>query len=105
MTKKISSRKADCFGFKIIENTADIGISVWGNDMAGLFSAGLTGCLKITAGTARTSGTESIELDLSALDSEELLIKFLNEILYLINVRRWLPAGIIESTLQETASR
>ena len=97
--KKIRSRQkkkpSNC-GYKPVDHTADIGLYIWGVNMESLLTAGFKGLIGITSALKNLNGNESIKLKISSDDRESLLISFLNEILYLINVKRWMPAKIVK---------
>jgi len=40
-------------------------------------------------------------MELSAQDSEMLLVSYLNEILYLINVKKWIPCKISQLSIKD----
>ncbi len=69
-------------GFQEIEHTADWMLKVWAGDLPGLFEQAARGMYSLS-GTRLGSG-ERVErhLELDALDSEGLLVAFLEELLY-----------------------
>lgn len=83
-------------GFSLLEHTSDIGLKIQGSNLEELFRNGFYGLLSITASKREISGGKSKTIKLAAYDKESLLIDFLNELLYLINVKKWLPCKIIE---------
>lgn len=80
-------------GFSLLEHTADIGIKINGSSLEELFKNAFYGILSIVAETG-ISNCENKIIKLTAPDKESLLIDFLNELLYLINAEKWLPAEI-----------
>ncbi len=86
--------------FSLIEHTADIGIKIQGNNLEELFESGFYGVLSIVA-SRKALVSESKTIELYAPDKECMLVDFLNEILYLINVKNWLPAKIVELNIDE----
>ncbi len=86
--------------FSLIEHTADIGIKIQGNNLEELFKSGFYGVLSIVA-SRKALISESKTIELYAPDKESMLVDFLNEILYLINVKNWLPAKIVELNIDE----
>ena len=86
--------------FSLIEHTADIGIKIQGNNLEELFESGFYGVLSIVA-KRRPPESESKVVELTAPDKESMLVDFLNEILYLVNIENWLPAKIVELNIDE----
>lgn len=80
-------------GFSIIEHTADIGINIWGTSLEKLFRNAIFGLIDLVAENI-PSGKEIKSINITAPDNESLLIDFLNELLYLINVKKWIPNDI-----------
>jgi SHS2 domain-containing protein len=78
--------------YELTEHTADFCLCVKADTVEGLFEAAAQGlldniCLK--AETADACKKESFEI--SASSPEELLVKFLNELVYMFYIRKMLP--------------
>ncbi len=71
-------------GFEIIDHTADVGIHVWGKSYNDIFKNAAVGmvCLLIDIRTVLSKEERIIKIE--AEDEEELLLKWLREILFLI---------------------
>ena len=71
-------------GFEIINHTADVGILVWGKSCKDIFENAALGmvCLLIDIHTVLCKEEKKIKIE--AEDEEELLLKWLREILFLI---------------------
>lgn len=72
---------------RTIEHTADIGIEVEAEDLPTLF-AGAASCmfgLVVDTGTVRPE--ESVDVRLEGADLQELLFKWLNELIYILDAR------------------
>jgi SHS2 domain-containing protein len=69
--------------FEEIEHTADWSYRVWGENLAELFLQAAAGLYRLAG--IRLAGEPRItrEIELKAIDSESLLIAWLNELLYL----------------------
>lgn len=81
--------------FKQIEHTADVGLEVEADSLSGLFAGAAQGMLEILFGEER-HGVESkalkkIPIELNATIREGLLVKWLEEILFLIENKNELP--------------
>lgn len=80
-------------GYQQVDHTADLAISIWAPDLESLFEEGAFALVDImTEGAARrdsTKGPDTREgpdartLQIEALDLEDLLIQWLNEVIYL----------------------
>lgn len=76
----------------MLEHTADMGIEASGGSMEDLFFAAAIGLRALVFGEkAEKSGGEELEVALQAGDPEELLVHWLNELLFLMHNRRFFP--------------
>jgi len=80
-------------GFKILEHPADIGVEAEGRDMREAFEEAARGLLStlVAPGSVRPLTVRNIQLD--GRDSENLLVRWLSEILYLLDGERFLVAN------------
>ena len=67
---------------EIIEHTADIGIKAYGRDMKELFQNAARGMFNIAADLEGLKPSTSIEVKSKAANYEELLISWLDDLLY-----------------------
>lgn len=70
-------------GYLELSHTADWALSVWAADLAGLFVQAVLGMyalMKVSAGSGQTAR----EIVIEGKDAEELLVSFLEELLYLV---------------------
>jgi SHS2 domain-containing protein len=74
--------------YEEIEHTADWAIRVRGRDLRDLFAAAARGMFSLVADLAAVAPGRELELDLRAIDTETLLIDWLNELLYLAEQKR-----------------
>jgi len=77
--------------FELLEHTADTGVAVRSESLAGFFLAAAEG-LRSVLTTARCSDGLSFDIELTRYDVEELLVAWLQEILYLFETKHFLPA-------------
>jgi SHS2 domain-containing protein len=68
--------------FEEIEHTADWALRVRGRTLADLFAAAARGMFSLLADLSRVAPQRRIELDLQSIDTETLLVDWLNELLY-----------------------
>ena len=70
-----------------IEHTADLALRLWGGDLPDLFVTAARGMFSLFVKIDDTAPIETTMLTLAALDVETLLIDWLNELLYLVEVQ------------------
>lgn len=69
--------------YVIIDHTADIGISVSGRTYKELFESAAAGLFGVIADSQNIQPKISLPINISAGDMESLLVRWLNELLYL----------------------
>jgi SHS2 domain-containing protein len=79
-------------GFEILEHTADTGFRAFAPSLEALFEQAAAALVAIAVDPARARGLECVELAVRGSDLEELMINWLNEILWLLDGRRFVPA-------------
>jgi len=79
--------------FEYVEHTADIGIRAFGGDLAELFENAAFGMADIISEPEKVAGKQAYSVEVEANDLEELLVNWLNELLYRFNVDRIIPAS------------
>jgi len=78
---------------RVVNHTADIGIEVYGDTIEDLFLNSAEGLYEIT-GLQYDGEEKSLEIKIKGDEIEELLVKFLNELIYLMETKN--IAGKIE---------
>ena len=68
--------------FEIVDHTADIRIKAYGQNLKELFENAALGMFNILADLEGITTSTELEIKVEALDREELLIEWLNELLY-----------------------
>ena len=68
--------------FEIVDHTADISIKVYGKDLKELFENASLGMFNILADLEGITTSTDLEIKVDAPDREELLIEWLDELLY-----------------------
>jgi len=81
-------------GHQLVEHTADIGIRAWSLSEAGLFREAALGLIEVLVGPVEAAGDQELVLTLEAASGEELLVAWLNELLFQFEARAFLPAAI-----------
>lgn len=69
--------------FEVIEHTADMGIKAYGKDLAELFTNAAYGMASLITDLEKVNPKDSEDISLEAENREELLVSWLNEIIYL----------------------
>ena len=76
---------------RLLEHTADMGIEANGETLEELFAQAAYGLLEIIAGVPEAVSREEKSVTLKGGDTEELLVNWLNEILYLFEIQGFFP--------------
>jgi SHS2 domain-containing protein len=76
---------------RLLEHTADMGIEASGETLEELFAEAAYGLLEIISGNPETRCREEKIVAVEGGDAEELLVNWLNEILYLFEIKRFFP--------------
>jgi SHS2 domain-containing protein len=72
--------------FEIIDHTADIGIVAYGTDVKQVFANAALGLFNLMADLDKIKEDFQREIELSAEDVEVLLVEWLNELIYIVDV-------------------
>lgn len=75
-------------GFEPIDHTADVALRVWADSLEELFRQAALGLSALLTDPARVGRDRAVEIRASGIDEEELLIAWLEEILYAFESRR-----------------
>lgn len=88
-------------GYRFIEHTADAGIEVWASDKKELFRQAALGMLDIIF--ERTDVEKKLEkrIVVEGIDDEDLIVRWLSEIKYLVQCEGFLVADLIVKSLEE----
>lgn len=74
-----------------LDHTADVGFALEAESLEGLFQAALEGLLQVMFQNPPRGGKRRRRLVLKAEDLETLLVRYLNELLYLIQTKGFVP--------------
>ena len=69
--------------YELIDHTADIGIKAYGDDFSEAFAHAAKGMFDIITDSSQIESKGEYQIDLSADDLEQLLVDWLDELLYL----------------------
>ncbi|MGQ9735913.1 MAG: archease [Thermaceae bacterium] len=73
------------------EHTADVGFKVEAESLEGLFEGAMQGLLQVMFAHPPQGGQRRKGIRLEAEDLESLLVRFLNELLYLVQTKGFVP--------------
>ncbi len=73
-------------GFSEIAHTADWELEVWATDLSGLFEQAARGMYTLMGVHLLSTPRQSRTLEVDAIDGESLLVRFLEELLYIQSV-------------------
>jgi len=74
-------------GFELLEHTADAGVRAWGSSREELFEAAAQGMYAIALGPAPREGNQTLAFHVAGERSEDLLVRFLSELLFILDSR------------------
>lgn len=74
--------------FEVIEHTADTGIRAFGKDIKEAFENSARGMFSLVANLDKVEEKNEQEVEVQADNREDLLVEWLNELLYLLEVKR-----------------
>jgi SHS2 domain-containing protein len=77
-------------GFALIEHTADVGVRAWGGSEEAVFEEAAKGMFSLVCDPQTVGSEETLLVSVEAplADHELLLVAWLNELLYIFEVRR-----------------
>lgn len=73
-------------GFEITDHTADAGIKIWAKDITDLFVEAAKGMVSLIVDRSKIKVKYSVKIKISSQTREELLLCWLKEILYVMEV-------------------
>ncbi|MFW6188961.1 MAG: archease [Planctomycetota bacterium] len=92
----------DSGGYEEIEHTADIGLRVWAEDLPGVFERAAEGFIGLLLDPETVEPERTVQISADGADAEELLVGWLEDILFAFDARRFAPAGAEVTSFSET---
>jgi SHS2 domain-containing protein len=89
-------------GFSILEHPADMGLEVWGPDLPEVFRQAALGLTSIIVEPASVGDRERRSVSITGSDIENLLVRWLSEILYIYDGEGFLVKDIEIRTLSDS---
>jgi len=81
-------------GWRLTEHTADVGILAWGASAASVFEQAALAMLSLMIDPATVTAREERVIEVDSPAQDLLLAAFLNELLYLVEGGRFVPASV-----------
>jgi SHS2 domain-containing protein len=89
-------------GFEIIDHTADVAIAAYGADAKQAFANAALGMFSIMTNIGKVKDTTIHDVEVTADDKKDLLVSWLNELLFVCEVEKMLFKRFDIVTLDET---
>ena len=89
--------------FKEIAHTADVALDVWGEDLWDLFRNAAQGLYALAGAVENKEETDRFDLRIPLGEEEQMLVDFLNELLYLLD-KKWV-VRLVEGEKTENGLR
>jgi len=89
-------------GYRILEHPSDIGIEAYGQSLKEVFEYAALGLVSIIVDPASIDPVEQRYVTLKGSDPENLLVRWLSEILYFYDGQDFLPSDIVIERLTKT---
>jgi SHS2 domain-containing protein len=81
-------------GWELTEHTADVGIHAWGSSAASAFQQAALAMLSLITDVSAVEPAEERVIEVESPELDLLLAAFLNDLLYLIESGRFVPAAV-----------
>jgi SHS2 domain-containing protein len=89
--------------FEVLSHTADVGIIAYGSDMKGAFANAAKGMFSLITELDDVEESQKRDIEMNAPTQEDLLVAWLNELIYLFDVENMLFKRFEISQLNETS--
>jgi SHS2 domain-containing protein len=89
--------------FEILEHPSDLGIESHGVTMGEAFRNAALGLMSVITGSSNIEPSEHHSISLQAHDRENLLVRWLTEILFLYDAEKFLTADVKFKALSDTS--
>jgi SHS2 domain-containing protein len=90
-------------GFRILEHPSDMGLEVWGPDLAEVFRQAACGLTSIIVDPASVGDRDRRTLSVEGTDRENLLVRWLSEILYVCDGEGFLVKDVEVTGMDDRA--
>ena len=80
--------------WRVVGHTAEVALELSGRTWAAFYRNAALGFLEVVKASGKPAAVKRIRLKLAAPSGEELLVAWLNELVYLVSAKRWLPVAL-----------
>jgi SHS2 domain-containing protein len=87
--------------YRYLDHTADVGIVARGASLAAAITALGAGLVKLVAGDSPLADRDERRITVEADGADEAVVAYCNELLFLVETRRWLPARVVDLRCHE----
>ena len=91
--------------YELLDHTADIGIAAFGKDLPEAFATAAYAMFDILTDIDKIQETDSFEIKVSAANVEDLLVAWLDELLYRYETERYVNRRFVISDMNDTSLR
>jgi SHS2 domain-containing protein len=91
--------------FEFIDHTADIAVKLEGSTFEELFTAGAEAWLASVIENKDLRANDRFKIELTSFSIEELLVSFINELNFLLNIKRWLCLNVDSIKIYEDSKK
>lgn len=88
--------------YQPLSHTADLGMVVYGQDLQELFAHAAWGMFDLMSDATTIRSQQTVTVSVEAIDLEDLLVRWLGELLYLYDTQRFLCSAATFTTLEAT---
>jgi SHS2 domain-containing protein len=81
-------------GYRLLPHTADVVVQAWAPTRAACLAEAVRGLVAVFADTAGVVGSRSVAFTLGPAGDEELLVRLLEEVIYLVEVDGVVPVDV-----------
>ncbi|MBN1625511.1 MAG: archease [Deltaproteobacteria bacterium] len=93
----------DAHDYLLLDHTADMGLEIRGSGPADLFEKAGRALINIMLGDIHPQGSDNIRVSLTGDDLSDLMVRWLTEILYILEGEHLITTDIIVNSLSTTA--
>lgn len=78
-------------GFRVIAHPSDVGLEAWGRNLAEALEQAAGGLFSLMTDLKAVRVAETKKIETAGADSQELVVNWLNELIFLFDTQHWIP--------------